>query len=130
MTSLVAYGHSKDVKMGFYENGCACGERTELKINYEGDVRALVSGSFDSVKLDGCGQQKNMSLYASLMNATGKTFEIENCHWGVVTQDDSSSAPTAEWCPFNLFRTSSGTNARPCNEMHPESGGTLGDLTD
>jgi hypothetical protein len=47
-----------------------------------------------------------MSLYAGLMNATGKTFEIENCHWGVVTEDDRSSAPTAEWCPFNLFRTS------------------------
>ena len=30
----------------------------------------------------------------------------ENCHWGVVTPDDTSSAPTAEWCPFNLFRTS------------------------
>merc|ERR1712028_219178 len=38
LASLVAYGHSKGVQMGFYLNGCACGERTEKQINYEGDV--------------------------------------------------------------------------------------------
>ena len=109
MPALVAYGHGqKDrVAMGFYQNGCACGEHKELLINYEGDVKALVDfGPFDSVKLDGCGHQKNMSLYAALMNTSGKSYEIENCHWGVVTEDDTSSAPTADWCPFNLFRTS------------------------
>ena len=67
--------------MGWYQNGCACGERRELTINYEGDVRNLASLGFDAVKLDGCGHKKNMSLYASLMKATGKSFEIENCHW-------------------------------------------------
>ena len=35
MSALVAFGHSKSVKMGFYQNGCACGEKTELTINYE-----------------------------------------------------------------------------------------------
>jgi alpha-galactosidase len=34
--------------------------------------------------------------------------QVENCHWGVCTDDDTSSCPTAgrEWCPFNFFRTS------------------------
>jgi alpha-galactosidase len=31
MGKLVEYGHSKDVKMGWYFNGCACGERQEHK---------------------------------------------------------------------------------------------------
>lgn len=109
MPSLVEYGHGQkdSVRMGFYQNGCACGEHQELLINYQGDVNALVDfGPFDSVKLDGCGRQKNMSLYAALMNASGRSYEVENCHWGVVTKDDTSSAPTADWCPFNLFRTS------------------------
>ena len=114
MTELVSFGHSKRVKMGFYQNGCACGEKTEHVINYEGDVRALVNDDFDSVKLDGCGKQTNMPLYAELQRQSGKTFETENCHWGVVTSPDvdpsknigvgmdCSSAPTHDWCPFNL----------------------------
>ena len=36
-----------------YENGCACGERHELEINYEGDVRTLHALGFDGLKLDG-----------------------------------------------------------------------------
>jgi hypothetical protein len=54
-------------------------------INYEGDVRQLAALGFDSVKLDGCGHQKNMSLYATLMNQTGKTFETENCPYTLYT---------------------------------------------
>merc|ERR1719272_76196 len=109
MAGLGSAGHAKNVKMGWYQNGCACGERHALLQNYQGDVRKLAEFNFDAVKLDGCGAQLNMSLYASLMKATGKSFEIENCHWGDVAPyipSDDSSAPTAEWCPFNLYRTS------------------------
>ena len=42
-------------------------------------MRALVENGFDSVKLDGCGKQTNMSLYAELQRQSGKTFETENC---------------------------------------------------
>ena len=50
----------------------------------------------------------NSTLYAELMNKTGKAFLIEACHWGICTDDDSSSCPTPtrDWCPFNFFRTS------------------------
>ena len=44
------------------QNGCACGERVEKKINYEGDVAYLAAQGFDGVKLDGCGHQRNMTL--------------------------------------------------------------------
>jgi hypothetical protein len=37
--------------MGFYLNGCACGEREEHLINYEGDVNLTVSLGFDGVKI-------------------------------------------------------------------------------
>ena len=46
---------------------------------FEKSVRALVENGFDSVKLDGCGKQTNMSLYAELQRQSGKTFETENC---------------------------------------------------
>ena len=34
------------------------------------------------VKIDSCGSQKNMTLYAELFNATGKPIVTENCHQG------------------------------------------------
>ena len=40
MSSLVEYGHGQkdSVRMGFYQNGCACGERKERLLNYQGDI--------------------------------------------------------------------------------------------
>ena len=34
MAGLVKYGHTAGLEMGWYENGCACGERHALEINY------------------------------------------------------------------------------------------------
>jgi len=113
MPGLVKYGHSKGLKIGFYENGCACGERRALMQNYVGDVEVLNKMGFDGVKLDGCGAQRNMTLYAELMKDTGKSYAIENCHWGRCSSGDDSSCPTQDWCPFNWFRTSGDINASP-----------------
>ena len=85
MKGLVQYGHSKGLKMGWYFNGCGCIEKREPAtgwgVNYEGDIKMLAEFGFDSVKFDGCGRMCNMTMYADLMNKTGKSFEIENCHW-------------------------------------------------
>lgn len=89
--------------MGFYQNGCACGEREGVEINYQGDVNYLDAMGFDGVKLDRCGRQLNMTLYAKLMKATGKNYSIENCHWGECTDDDASSCPTCVLCVRLLF---------------------------
>ena len=113
LAGLVKYGHGLGFEMGWYENGCACGERHALMQNYEGDVRRLHELGFDGVKLDGCGAQRNMTLYAQLMKATGRAYSIENCHWGRCTRGDDSSCPTADWCPFNWFRTSGDINPSP-----------------
>ena len=79
---LVDYGHSHGVKMGWYLNGCACGERKERLLNYRGDIQRLHEYGFDAAKFDGCGAATNMTLYAELMAETGRTFAVENCHWG------------------------------------------------
>ena len=69
MAGLVKYGHDNGMQVGWYENGCACGEKTEHLRNYEGDVALTHALGFDGVKIDSCGAQKNMTLYASLFNA-------------------------------------------------------------
>ena len=59
-----------------------------------------------------------MTYYAVLMNATGHTFAVENCHWGACGADkwyhnpDGASCPTETWCPFNWYRTSGDINNR------------------
>ena len=116
MQGLVDYGHSKGVRMGWYFNGCGCIESKEpasgWDINYEGDIAALYAIGFDAVKFDGCGSMCNLTRYAELMNETGRAFETENCHWGDCTDDDASSCPTVDWCPFNFYRTSGDSNNR------------------
>ena len=82
LASLVAAAHAEKLEIGWYLNGCACGETSEHTINYEGDIKQLHALGFDAAKFDNCGAQKNMTLYASLMQATGKAYMIENCHWG------------------------------------------------
>lgn len=43
-------------------------------------ARAPVLMLWQGVKIDGCGDQRNNTLYAELMNKTGKAYTIENCH--------------------------------------------------
>lgn len=85
MQGLVDYGHKAGLKMGWYFNGCGCIETHEPAsgwgTDYHGDVAALVAMGWDGVKFDGCGSLCNMTMYASLMNQSGKVFAIENCHW-------------------------------------------------
>jgi alpha-galactosidase len=113
LSALVASGHKQGLRMGWYLNGCKCGEHVEKSINYQGDVASLHELGFDEVKIDGCGKQLNMTYYAELMKATGKSYSIENCHWGRCSDSDASSCPTQDWCPFNWYRTSGDINSSP-----------------
>ena len=76
----------------------AAEQRGRCCAQYEGDVRSLHAFGFDGVKIDGCGRQRNQTLYAELMRASGKNYTIENCHWGDCTDSDDSSCPTLDWC--------------------------------
>ena len=109
--AMVTDVHALGLVAGWYLNGCKCGERTEVLKNYAGDIASLHDFDFDGVKIDGCGRQRNQTLYAQLMKESGKSYTIENCHWGKCTESDDSSCPTREWCPFNWYRTSGDINA-------------------
>jgi hypothetical protein len=60
----------------------------------------------------------NFTLYAELMrdlqHATGKAFVFEDCHGGMCEDSrypDLQFCPTADWCPWNRFRTSNDIQA-------------------
>ncbi len=91
------------LKVGFYLNKCICQEQGKAQLwpgtaHYSGDVNATVAFGFDSVKLDGCGDFRDLHLWYKLFSAQ-RPVMIENCHWG-------ADLPTVRDCPFHMFRTS------------------------
>ncbi len=45
-----------------------------------------------------------MQKWSDLIEASGKSILIENCHWGY-------TVPNATWCPWNYYRTSGDVRA-------------------
>jgi hypothetical protein len=76
----------------------------------------------DSYKIDGCGAQRDIELWARMFNHSQYTSHrgimIENCHDGDGAPASSPGANEpyydsngALWCPFHTYRTSG--DARP-----------------
>jgi len=99
MINLTSYAHSLGLTAGWYHNNCICSDHCSDPNCYLGDVTAIIEFGWDSVKLDGCGAQRDLDQWAALFNASGKSILMENCHWG-------GTVPNATWCPWNYFRTS------------------------
>eukprot|EP00730_Choanoeca_flexa_P004625 TRINITY_DN11751_c0_g1_i4.p3 TRINITY_DN11751_c0_g1~~TRINITY_DN11751_c0_g1_i4.p3 ORF type:complete len:294 (+),score=21.75 TRINITY_DN11751_c0_g1_i4:3281-4162(+) len=86
MKAMTDHGHSQGLKVGWYGNNCICRESNFpndlVQAHYQGDVTAAVDFGYDGIKLDGCGEFLNLTLWADLLNKTGRMVMIENCHWG------------------------------------------------
>jgi len=99
MKAMNDKAHKNGLLPEWYLNNCQCADSCSDQKCFQGDVNAVIKYGFDGVKLDGCGGEENVTLFASLFNATGKPVLIENCHNG-------PNEPNATWCPFNYFRSS------------------------
>ena len=117
MKGMVKYGHDKSLKVGWYMNNCICREKQFTDKNYiakhmERSVAAIVEAEFDGVKLDGCGEFRNLTWWAQLLNETKRPVMIENCHWGdTVPGQPFGDGPCSGLtmpsnCPYNFFRSS------------------------
>ena len=65
-------------------------------MNYAGDIHSLHSFGFDAVKIDDCGDQRNLTLYAELMKQSGGNYTIE--------KQAPPSLPSPFTLPPNIFR--------------------------
>ena len=107
MAGLTSYARSRNVTMSFYGNCCGCGaaERTLSEAHYVEDAQAVAALGFSGIKIDGCGNEYNITAWAAALNATGVPLLLENCN------DDKPFRPavlpdgTVD-CPYNFFRTS------------------------
>ena len=109
MKAMVDRAHSLGLRAGFYSNNCRCKDHCGSGNCFIADVQATVAWGFDSIKLDGCGAEKDVILWRELFNHTSsRPIMIENCHNG----------PNQPWstlprnCPFHMYRSS--TDIAPC----------------
>lgn len=105
MHSMVDYAHSLGLHAGWYLNNCICHENgvkdpEAIDLIYRGNVQAMHSYGFDSVKLDSCSEFKNISFWADLMRESGKPTLVENCMKTHYPTDPSAV------CPYNFWRVS------------------------
>lgn len=132
MRAMVAKAHAAGLRAGWYFGNYQCagansncnhgGRRGENCTSWnmtalvEGSARATASYGFDSVKLDsGFSVASNLTLFAELLNRTGRPVMIENCHQGgdapgLAANADEDHACTGlteplSDCPFNFWRT-------------------------
>jgi hypothetical protein len=111
LIAMTTLGHSLNISVGTYGNNCFCHDHCDSIDCFVGDVDETINMGFDAVKYDGCGLQKNMSLWAALYNGTSKAdiMIIENCN------NDNSLIPKKGTdltkVPFHFYRTS--TDIRP-----------------
>jgi alpha-galactosidase len=100
MSNMTRLAHGLGLTVSWYGNNCGgCREKNATLAMYKGDVAAIGQYGFNGIKLDGCGAEMDLDLWAQLINATGRPVMIENCHWG-------KTLPNKTWCPFNFYRVS------------------------
>lgn len=111
MKGMVDFAHNLNLTAGFYSNNCICHDHCSDPICFAGDVDQILDWGFDSVKLDGCGQEENIELWNSLFNWTIQKrglktgMMLENCHNGP-NIPRRGATPADDWCPFHMYRAS------------------------
>lgn len=102
MAALVSRGHAAGVSVGWYMNCCGCqAEHNLAEPHYSQDAQAAATLGFDGIKVDGCGNEPNISAWAAAMNATGRPMLLENCN-----DNYPYRPPAVDECPYNMYRTS------------------------
>jgi alpha-galactosidase len=72
MEGMVNYGHARGMQLGFYLNNCVCNERGQ-PTHYAEDVNLTFVLGYDSVKIDSCGNQRDMTEWVREFEASGRT---------------------------------------------------------
>lgn len=107
LRALTAGARAKGVTMSWYGNCCGCA-KAEHKLSephYVQDAQAAADYGFSGIKIDGCGNEPNMTSWATALNATGVPLMLENCNDGDPFRPTKLPDGSVD-CPYNFFRTS------------------------
>lgn len=77
LSSMTSHAHSLGLTAGWYLNNCLCTESDPRAGGFIAqEMEQFRSFGFDGLKVDGCGPEKNMTQFYSLMPDGGS---FENC---------------------------------------------------
>ena len=125
---MVEHGHNIGVKVGFYQDNCRCHECKDRETcwgqdtHYAQDANLTESLKFDGLKVDSCGNQRDMTQWAAEFAKPGNhDLMVESCGNGpegtspkkaeYTGADYLGLAPTwkamlEDTCPFSFYRVS------------------------
>ena len=122
LSNLTALASSLGLTASWYANACGCvgppytnccSDHCDSTECFVQDVNATLNYGFRGLKVDGCGAQRDIQLWYSLLETMrppgAPPTLLENCH-----DDDglpTGNAPHRDdygelWCPFHLYRVS------------------------
>eukprot|EP00035_Acanthoeca_spectabilis_P008907 m.160027 g.160027 ORF g.160027 m.160027 type:complete len:448 (+) comp14544_c0_seq6:62-1405(+) len=113
MAGLVQYGTSKGVTMGFYMNNCRCNEKG-MPTHYPQDASLAEHLGWGGIKIDSCGNQRDMAVWAAQFTLDGRNLLVESCGNGPNGTNPKKDTPPMDafvqqvetTCPFSFFRVS------------------------
>lgn len=111
--ALVSYAHSKNVKIGWYDNNCYCMDEYTLRDDptwaekaYAADAMQALDAGFDELKIDNCGDDDGSGFVSRFKHInTTRPIVIENSDQGHGHGPPRGLPTDQDWCPFNFFRT-------------------------
>ena len=107
MRAMTTGARAKGVTMAWYHNCCGCGagEHRLSEPHYAQDAAATVALGFSGLKIDGCGNEPNMTAWATALFETGTGIVLENCNDGHPFRPTIAPDGSID-CPYNFYRTS------------------------
>eukprot|EP00036_Acanthoecidae_sp_10tr_P014824 CAMPEP_0206293884 /NCGR_PEP_ID=MMETSP0106_2-20121207/4365_1 /ASSEMBLY_ACC=CAM_ASM_000206 /TAXON_ID=81532 /ORGANISM="Acanthoeca-like sp., Strain 10tr" /LENGTH=441 /DNA_ID=CAMNT_0053724489 /DNA_START=8 /DNA_END=1333 /DNA_ORIENTATION=+ len=113
MGGMVRYGTERNVTMGFYMNNCRCHEKTP-PTHYPEDAKLTEELGWGGIKIDSCGDQRDMAEWAEQFAANGRDLLVESCGNGPNGTNPKKDTPPMQafmdqvetTCPFSFFRVS------------------------
>lgn len=117
MENMTEHAKSLGLTAGWYSNNCACNdhcnfESGECEMQIRQDSKALVDYGFSSLKIDGCGNEKNLTLWDKyLTKFSKKPILVEHC--------DKNDPLLGQGCPtYHFYRTSVDIRNNYASIMH------------
>ena len=116
LRNMVAKATALGLSSGFYGDNCQChqGEIAAGKTHYVQDVALTLKSGFTGTKIDSCGNQRDMAVYAAQFAAANATLLVESCGNGPAGTNPKRDLPPKPayleqlrtTAPWSLYRVS------------------------
>ena len=116
LSDMTAKARALGLRPGFYGDNCHChqGEKKAGVTHYVQDVALTLAAGFEGTKIDSCGNQRDMSVYAAQFALRNSSMLVESCGNGPPGSNPKNDFPPhpsylrmlETTCPMSFYRVS------------------------